>query len=58
MPSTSDKQHRFMEAAAHNPKFARKADIPQKVAKEFVMADIGRKMAPAKPVKPSPKGKR
>lgn len=58
MPSISDKQHRFMEAAAHNPKFAKKADIPQKVAKEFVMADIGRQMAPAKPVKPSPKGKR
>jgi hypothetical protein len=49
MPSASGKEHRFMEAAAHNPKFARKADIPQKVAKEFVLADIGRKFAPAKP---------
>lgn len=58
MPSTSDKQHRFMEAAAHNPKFAKKADIPQKVAKEFVMADIGRKLAPSKPAKPASKGKR
>lgn len=39
MPSKSAKQHRFMEAAAHNPKFARKAGVPQKVAKEFVRAD-------------------
>ena len=28
-----------MEAAAHNPAFAKKAGIPQKVAKEFVAAD-------------------
>ena len=33
MPSKSAKQHRFMEAAAHNPAFAKKAGIPQKVAK-------------------------
>ena len=39
MPSKSPKQHRFMEAAAHNPKFAKSAGIPQKVAKEFVKAD-------------------
>ena len=39
MPSKSPQQHRFMEAAAHNPDFARKAGIPQKVAKEFVNAD-------------------
>ena len=39
MPSKSDKQHRFMEAAAHNPKFAAKNKIPQSVAKEFVEAD-------------------
>lgn len=39
MPSKSAKQHRFMEAAAHNPKFAKKAGIPGKVAKEFVAAD-------------------
>jgi hypothetical protein len=39
MPSQSPKQHRFMEAAAHNPAFAKKAGIPQKVAKEFVAAD-------------------
>ena len=39
MPSKSASQHRFMEAAAHNPKFAKKAGVPQKVAKEFVTAD-------------------
>lgn len=39
MPSKSAKQHRFMEAAAHNPAFAKKAGISQKVAKEFVAAD-------------------
>jgi hypothetical protein len=39
MPSKSPRQHRFMEAAAHNPAFAKKAGIPQKVAKEFVAAD-------------------
>jgi hypothetical protein len=39
MPSKSAQQHRYMEAAAHNPAFAEKAGIPQKVAKEFVAAD-------------------
>jgi hypothetical protein len=42
MPSKSPQQHRFMEAAAHNPAFARKAGISQKVAKEFVAADKAR----------------
>lgn len=39
MPSKSKKQRRFMAAAAHNPKFAKKAGIPQGVAKEFNDAD-------------------
>jgi hypothetical protein len=39
MPSKSAQQHRFMEAAAHDPGFAEKAGIPQKVAREFVAAD-------------------
>jgi hypothetical protein len=43
MPSKSPKQHRTMEAAAHNPKFARKLGIPKKVAKEFVAADKKKK---------------
>ncbi len=42
MPSKSAKQHRFMEAAAHNPGFAKKAGISQKVAREFVSADKGK----------------
>lgn len=39
MPSTSRAQRRFMAAAAHNPEFAKKAGIPQAVAKEFNAAD-------------------
>lgn len=41
MPSRSAKQARTMAAAAHNPKFAKKLGIPQKVAKEFNAADAG-----------------
>lgn len=44
MPSKSKKQAHFMAAAANNPSFARKAGIPQKVAKEFHSAD--KKRAP------------
>lgn len=39
MPSKSKKQARFMQAAAHNPGFARKAGISQSVAREFNEAD-------------------
>lgn len=39
MPSKSEKQRRFMLAAANNPEFAKRAGIPQKVAKEFVRED-------------------
>lgn len=41
MPSRSAKQTRTMAAAAHNPAFAKKVGIPQKVAKEFNKADAG-----------------
>lgn len=41
MPSKSAKQARTMAAAAHDPKFAKKVGIPQKVAKEFNKADKG-----------------
>lgn len=47
MPSSSEKQKRFMQAAAHNPEFAKKADIPQSVAKEYVAADKRKQMAKA-----------
>lgn len=44
MPSVSPKQANFMAAAAHNKKFAKKAGVPTKVAKEFNQADKGRGM--------------
>ena len=39
MPSTSKAQHNLMEAVAHDPGFAKKAGIPQKVGKDFASAD-------------------
>lgn len=47
MPSTSDKQRRFMAAAAHSKEFAERMGIPQNVAKEFNQADKGKKLAAA-----------
>ena len=41
MPSSSPKQARTMAAAAHNPRFAKKMGIPEKVAAEFNKADAG-----------------
>ncbi len=43
MPSVSAKQKRFMDAAAHNPAFAKASGIPVKVAKEFSEASKGQK---------------
>lgn len=45
MPSTSKKQHNFMEAVAHNPAFAKKAGVPQSVGKDFITADKGKKFS-------------
>ena len=45
MPSVSQKQKRLMDAAAHNPAFAKKVGVPVKVAKEFSQADKGRKFS-------------
>jgi hypothetical protein len=42
MPSSSRKQHNFMEAIAHNKAFAKKVHIPQKVGEDFVTADKGK----------------
>ena len=39
MPSTSKAQARLMAAAAHDPKFAKRAGVPVTVAKEFNKAD-------------------
>jgi hypothetical protein len=44
MPSKSLSQHNLMEAVAHNPSFAKKTGIPQKVGKEFSKADEAKKM--------------
>jgi hypothetical protein len=52
MPSTSKKQHNFMAAVAHSPKFAKKAGVPMSVGSEFMDADKGKKfrtsVAPSK----------
>jgi len=53
MPSKSAKQHRFMEAIAHSPSFARKAGVPQSVGRDFASADVGRKFADGGAVPPS-----
>lgn len=39
VPSVSDKQEAFMQAVAHNKKFADKVGVPQDVGKEFAVAD-------------------
>ena len=43
MPSKSKAQHNLMAMVAHDPKAAKRLGIPQKVGKEFVKADKGRK---------------
>ena len=45
MPSTSKKQHDFMNAVAHSPSFAKKVGVPQSVGKDFSNADKGRKFS-------------
>jgi len=45
MPSTSKKQHNFMEAVAHNAAFAKKVGVPQSVGKDFSNADKNRKFS-------------
>jgi hypothetical protein len=49
MPSSTPKQARFMQAVAHNPKFAKKAGVPQKVGKDFAAADRVSKKPPKRP---------
>ena len=55
MPSASPAQKRLMDAAAHNPAFAKKVGVPVKVAKEFSQADKGRKFAGGGEMKESKK---
>lgn len=45
MPSASRKQHNLMAMVAHDPAAAKRLGIPQKVGKEFMEADKGRKFA-------------
>jgi len=45
MPSTSKKQHNFMEMVANNPKMAKKVGVPQSVGKDFAEADKGKKFS-------------
>ena len=52
MPSTSKKQHNFMEAVANNPAFAKKAGVPQSVGKDFATADKGIKFKGGTRVRP------
>jgi hypothetical protein len=42
MPSSSKKQHKFMEAIAHNKAFAKKVGVPQSVGQDFSNADKGK----------------
>ena len=44
MPAVSEKQKKFMNAAANNPKFAKKAGIPTDVAQEYSAASKGQKI--------------
>ena len=39
MPSSSQKQHNFMEAVAHSAKFAKQAGVPVSVGQDFAAAD-------------------
>ena len=42
MPSSSKKQHNFMNAIAHNKAFAKKVGVPQSVGQDFSNADKGK----------------
>lgn len=43
MPSKTKKQGKFMQAVANNPAFAKKVGVPQKVGKDYAMADKAKK---------------
>lgn len=51
MPAKSKAQFRLMEAVAHNPAFAKKVGIPQKVGKEYSNATPSYKALPEKAMK-------
>lgn len=43
MPAKSKAQFKFMKAAEHNPKFAKKAGIKPSVAAEYTKSNVGKK---------------
>ncbi len=57
MPSKSAAQARLMQAAAHNPEFARKVGVPQGVAREYAAADARRRNPGAHMLSQPPRGK-
>lgn len=54
MPAVSDKQKRFMQAVANNPKFAKKVGVSQSVGREFTKGNEMKDVK--KPVKKMAKG--
>jgi hypothetical protein len=56
MPSSSKKQHNFMNAVAHNPAFAKKAGVPQSVGQDFSNADKALKVRPSVRTRPDRQG--
>ena len=55
MPAKSAAQKRVMDAAAHNPAFAKKVGVPVKVAKEFSRESNGLKFKEGGQMKESKK---
>ena len=55
MPAKSPAQKRLMDAAAHNPAFAKKVGVPVKVAKEFSSESKGLKFKEGGEMKESKK---
>ena len=50
MPARSKRQFRLMSAVAHNPAFAKKVGISQKVGKDFTAATKNYKKLPEKKI--------
>jgi hypothetical protein len=51
MPAKSKAQFRFMKAAEHNPKFAKKVGISPEVAGEYTESNVGKKKYSKLPAK-------
>ena len=57
MPTVSNKQERFMQAVANNPKFAKKVGVSQSVGQEFTKSGGSmKKMSKGGGVMPSKMG--